>query len=71
MAQSVYSRRHWGCKVCGRVGFVLIHEDDTPDKANWRRAQSHQAQVKPSRHRPQCAGDLRWYKPLAVPEGRP
>jgi len=54
-----YTRRHWRCERCGAHGLVLIHIADTPEKANRRREQSHQAQ----RRRDACPNGkyLLWY----------
>jgi len=41
------------------MGFVLIKWDDTAPKGQWRRQQSHNAQIRPDR----CSGGryLRWF----------
>src|SRR5258708_6369202 len=53
-----YTRRHWACGRCGRTGLILVHQEDTPEKQAWRRAQSHSAQVR----RDRCSGrGLRWW----------
>lgn len=56
-----YTRRHWRCESCGRKGFVLVHRDDTPAKAAWRREQSHGAQSARSRLNPCRGRHLLWF----------
>ena len=52
---SAYRTRNWYCPTCGRSGFILQHQDDTPMKATERRLQSHSVGQR------RCAGELlRW-----------
>jgi len=55
---ALYLQRHWYCEECGRRGYVMQHVDDTPQRAEGRRSQSHGAQVNRKRGENRCAGRL-------------
>lgn len=57
-----YTKRHWRCERCGASGYVLIHCDDSREKADWRRQQSHAVQQnrKFGKRRCRTQGYLRW-----------
>jgi lysyl-tRNA synthetase class I len=53
----MYTRQVWRCPACGREGQVLVHRLDTTGTMEYRRQQSHAAQVRADH----CAGDrLEW-----------